>query len=228
MAPSSPLPTAKRTSRRAEITGSPELPQVDKSSPQLNTRRKRTGETAVHVAGLREEKLTTSEEPHINFAEAIEEAGGEAASDDNRTTEHSVGMWHRFIETSPSPIINPVRLEVDRLRTNCGDMMFFIEGIARSWKLKPLTESQKEELACASEVCEMALKRILDGYLQKLENSDIIPRILDNSQSSTRVSNGNGDMDINADPVALANDAFPVISQSQTGIAAASDRCTVS
>lgn len=194
MAPASPLATAKRTSRRAEITGSPELPQVDKSSPQLNTRRKRTGESAVHVPGLREEKLTTSEELHTNFEEVVEGVGGEAASDHNRTNEHSVGMWHRLIETSPSPIINPVRLEVDRLRTNCGDMMFFIQGIARSWKLKPLAESQKEELACASEVCEMALKRILDGYLQKLEKADIIPRILDNSQSSTQVSNGHSDM----------------------------------
>lgn len=218
----------KGTSQPATITTSPEAPQVDKSSPQLTTKRKCTAESEVYVAGLGEEKVTIPEEPRTSFKEAVEAAVPDPASDHSENDEHSVGMCHQFIATSPSPIINPVRLEVDRLRTNCGDMMFFIEGIARSWKLKALTELQKEELACASEVCEIALKKILDGYLQKLESAGIIPQTMDNSQSSTQVSKGSSEMDIDADLVGLPDDVVPIPRLSQTGKAAASDQCVVS
>lgn len=204
MTSTSPSTTAKRASHWGKTIEPPETPQVDKSSPRPTTKGKRTGESEVHVTGLRKEKSTTLEEPRTTFEEAVGAVVVDAASDQAETNEHSVGMWHQLIEASPSPIINPVRLEVDRLRTNCGDMMFLIEGIARNWKLKPLMESQKEELACASEVCEMALKRILDGYLQKLESAEIIPRITNNSQSSTQVSNGSNELNIDADLVGLA------------------------
>ena len=140
-------------------------------------------------------------------------------SNSKEVNKPSVPLWHRYIDTRRSaPIINPVRLEVNRLKMSCGDMMFFIEGTARNYKLKPLTESQKETLACASEVCEMALKKILDGYVKKLEDADIIPQSLMDPLLSTQVRTGTGDMDSDADFAGPGKNFLPISLRPRTSI----------
>ena len=142
-----------------------------------------------------------------------------AISDLSSVNDSSIPIWHQYSDTDRSaPKINPVRLEIDRLRTNCGDMMFFIEGAARSYKQRPLTESQKDALAYDSEVCEVALKSIVDAYLKKLEDADIIPRISDSPLLSTQVTTTEYDVDREAGVVDLANSAAAVTASTQTGM----------
>lgn len=217
--PTGPFLTTKKVFYGVRTDGPPKSAQIERSPLQLTTKRKCTEESEVRLADVEEETSTTSQRPSKDSEEAIEAAVTDTINDQNGIDEHSVPIWHRYIETSPPPRVNPVRLQVDRLRTSCGDMMIFIEGIARTWKLEPLTASQKEALAYDSEVCEVAMKKLLDAYLQKLEGAGIIPCISNDSHSSPQVSNGNDDM--GEDPVGSAGDTVPTSPHSPTGMAEA-------
>ncbi len=206
-------PTAKNTSHPAAISELSKALQVKRSAPQpqqLTTKRKRTEGSEVQLASVVKESLSARDESAKGLEEAIEVTMADAVSNQSEVDEPPVPIWHRYVDTSRSaPRVNPVRLEIDRLRTNCGDMMFVIEGAARCYKLKPLTESQKEALSYDSEVCEMALKKVLHAYLKKLEDADIIPRVLHDPLSSTQASIGSGDRSSDADTVGLAKSVIP-------------------
>ena len=186
---------------------------------QTNTRPSPTAKKTSRLA-----KITAPDELDKEAEEVVEAATTDTVIDLSEANEFSVPIWHRYIDTSRSaPRHNPVQHENNHLRTSFSNMMSFIEGAARSCRLKALTQSQKESLARDSEACEMALKSVLDSYLKKLEAANIIPHIIDDSGSSTPVSDGTGDMDSDADPVGLANIAVPTSYCTQTGMTEASD-----
>ena len=64
----------------------------------------------------------------------------------------------------------------------------------------------------------MALKNILDGYLKKLEDADIIPRTLEDPLLSTQVSTETDDVDSDADIAGPGKSFIPISLRPQTSI----------